>query len=87
MEASEFTAMTSTSFFSYTVREPGHREPDLLQVVSTGPVAYRLQLSPHQASQPAQRRVAPTYSVAAGPPLRVGIAQNPAQFGSKGFVL
>jgi len=35
MEASEFTAMTSTSFFNYAVRDPGHCEPSPLQVVST----------------------------------------------------
>jgi hypothetical protein len=27
MEASEFTAMTSTSFFDHAVRDPGHRDP------------------------------------------------------------
>ena len=77
--------MTSTSFVNHAVREPGHREPNPLQVVSTGPVAYRLHHHPHQASQPAHRRATPPQSVVAGA-LRVGIARNPAQFSSKGFV-
>src|SRR3989442_12392945 len=75
MEASEFTAMTSTSFFDHAVRDPGHCEPSPLQVVSTGPVAYRLHQYPRQASQPAHRRATPSQSGVAGA-LRVGIAQK-----------
>src|SRR4029079_19357592 len=48
--------MTSTSFFNHAIRDTGRREPNPLQVVSTGPVAYRLHHQPRQASQPAHRR-------------------------------
>ena len=78
--------MTSTSFFNHAVCGPGHREPNPLQVVSTGTVAYRLHQYLRQASQPAHRRATPPQSVVAGA-LRVGIAQNPAQFSSKRICL
>ncbi len=77
--------MTSTSFFNHAVRDPGHREPNPLQVVSTGPVAYRLHHYTPSSQSACSPPSNPATSVVAGA-LRVGIARNPAQFGSKGFV-
>ena len=85
MEANEFTAMTPTPFNNHPLREPCHREPDQMRALTTRPVACRLQNQKHHASQPAHRPVAlPPFVVAGG--IRMGIARNTAQFGSKGFV-
>ena len=86
MEASEFTANDVHPFIYQVVREPGHREPDPLQVVSRVPVACRLH---HQTIRPVHLLSAEQLSrlfVMVAEADRMGTAQNPAQFGLKGFV-
>ena len=83
LEASEFTAMTSTPFIDSALRAPGRREPDHGRAVKA-PMACRLQHQEHH-SQSAHRRVTlPPFTVAGG--LGMRIVRHAAQFGSKGFV-
>ena len=83
LEASGFTAMTSTPFIDSAFREPGHRAPDHGQAAKAL-VACRLQHQEHH-SQSAHRRVTlPPFTVAGT--LGMRIVRHTAQFGSKGFV-